>query len=121
MNEANTKKLVDCFPRIFPAQFCFECSDGWFDLLHSLCADIDNECKKLGLTNDQWTKATQIKEKFGGLRFYVTSCATSIHELIASAEEKSLEICESCGLPGTIRRGGWIRTLCDTCVALSKK
>ena len=122
MNSVNTKKLVESFPRIFPAQlFSFECSDGWFDLLHNLCADIDNECTKLGLSNDQWTQATQIKEKFGGLRFYVTSCAHSIHDLIEAAEEKSLVTCDVCGLPGTIRRGGWIRTLCDTCEALSNK
>lgn len=121
MNEKNTKKLCEDFPRIFPQPFSFECSDGWFDLLYKLCADIDNECTKLGLTNEWWTQATQIKEKFGGLCFYVTSCANSIHDLIEAAEEKSLVTCEHCGLPGTTRKGGWIRTLCDTCEALSNK
>ena len=121
MNEKNTERLNADFPRIFPTPFCFECSDGWFNLLHKLCADIDNECERLGLSQDEWTQATQIKEKLGGLRFYVTSCGNSIHDLIEAAEEKSLETCESCGLSGRKRRGGWIRTLCDTCEALNNK
>ena len=121
MNEKNTAKMNADFPRIFPTPFYFECGDGWSDLLHKLCADIDTECTKFGLTNDEWTQATQIKEKFGGLRFYVTSCGDSIHDLIEAAEEKSLVTCEGCGLPGKKRRGGLIRTLCDTCEALNNK
>lgn len=115
MNENNTAKLNVDFPKIFPEAFSFECADGWFDLIHKLCADIDNECTKLGLTNEQWTQATQIKEKFGGLRFYTNSASDSIHQLIDEAEETSLVTCEECGLIGKRRSRGWIRTLCNSC------
>ena len=56
----------------------------------------------------------QIKEKFGGLRFYVDS-NTELLDFIDDMEAKSLTICEKCGKPGKPRRGGWIITLCDEC------
>jgi hypothetical protein len=31
------------------------------------------------------------------------------------AESMSSVTCEDCGIPGKVRGGGWIRTLCDTC------
>jgi len=56
---------------------------------------------------------TQVKEKFGGLRFYVGSASSEIFDFIDKIEAKSLTICEQCGEPGEARRGGWIKTLCD--------
>ncbi len=55
----------------------------------------------------------QVKEKFGGLRFYPNSAPKSVWNLIDIAEEKSYEICEECGKKGTLRKGGWWATLCD--------
>jgi hypothetical protein len=59
----------------------------------------------------------QIKEKFGGLRFYVCGdISPEMHELISAAEKESFEICENCGEPGRNHGGHyWIKTLCDTC------
>lgn len=121
MNERNTKKLNEDFHKIFPEQFYFECSDGWFDLIYKLCADIDAVCEKLNLTVNDWPHASQIKEKFGTLRFYVDRGIDPVYDLIEAAEALSAKTCECCGLPGKCRSGGWIRTLCDTCEALSKK
>ena len=53
----------------------------------------------------------QVKEKFGGLRFYAVPWVEAITEI----EDRSLTICEDCGAPGEPRKGGWIRTLCDGC------
>ena len=50
----------------------------------------------------------QIKEKFGGLRFYSTVGMGDI-------EDQSYFICEECGKPGTLRDTGWWKTLCDEC------
>lgn len=60
----------------------------------------------------------QIKEKFGGLRYYIGACPAGdefvqINSLISDAESLSYKICEQCGQPGQLRRGGWLRTLCD--------
>ena len=55
----------------------------------------------------------QVKEKFGTLRFYYDGGDDHIHGLVRMAEAMSSVTCETCGVPGKQRSGGWIRTLCD--------
>lgn len=57
--------------------------------------------------------ATQIKEKFGTLRFYYHGGDDYIWGLEAMADSMSAVICEDCGKPGKLRSGGWVRTLCE--------
>lgn len=89
-----------------------ECGYGWDDLLLAL----DDELVKL----DPTYLLYQVKEKFGGLRFYAaydTNVSNKFHDLIAAAEEKSFSICESCGEPGEcIVRHGWYVTRCEACL-----
>ncbi len=56
---------------------------------------------------------TQVKEKFGGLRFYVSSATDEVHNYIDFAESMSFRVCEMCGAPGEPRSDGWTKTLCD--------
>src|SRR4030095_3349929 len=63
----------------------------------------------------------QVKEKFGGLRFYagvdlndsVEEKDPRFNELIHEAEEKSYTICELCGQPGETRKLAWVKTFSD--------
>jgi hypothetical protein len=55
----------------------------------------------------------QIKEKFGGLRFYYDGGDEYVHGLVSMAESWADIACEECGGIGQRRSGGWIRTLCD--------
>src|ERR1041385_1882792 len=48
-------------------------------------------------------EVVQVKQKFGGLRFYTNNCPGSIHDVISFAEQLSYTICEDCGAPGEIR------------------
>ena len=57
--------------------------------------------------------AIQVKEKFGGLRFYYSGGDDYIDGVVAMAESMSYRTCEVCGAPGTSTEGGWIRTLCE--------
>jgi hypothetical protein len=60
--------------------------------------------------------ATQIKEKFGTLRFYYSGGNDYIRGLEAMAVSMSGVICEQCGSPGTSRsnkKQRWILVLCD--------
>lgn len=57
--------------------------------------------------------ATQVKEKYGTLRFYVYGADDYVNGLIQMAEAMSAVTCETCGAPGKERVGSWIRTLCD--------
>jgi hypothetical protein len=55
----------------------------------------------------------QVKEKFGGLRFYYDGGDEYIQGAVSMAERMSYSICEECGNLGKSRSGGWVRTLCD--------
>lgn len=61
----------------------------------------------------QQVVAIQVKEKFGGLRFYYSGGDDYIDGVVAMAESMSYRTCEECGVPGTTTQGGWIRTLCE--------
>lgn len=65
--------------------------------------------------------ASQVKEKFGGLRFYVNGADESVHSMINFAEQLSYHVCEECGkMDETVVCMGqsWIRTLCYECRSL---
>ena len=56
---------------------------------------------------------SQVKEKFGSLRFYYSGGDEAIDGMVRIAEGMSGCTCEECGAVGKGRSGGWIRTLCD--------
>ena len=57
--------------------------------------------------------AIQVKEKFGGLRFYYNGGDEYINGLAAMAEAMSYSLCEVCSDKAAPTQGGWIRTLCE--------
>jgi hypothetical protein len=61
----------------------------------------------------EWIHIGQIKEKFGGLRFYYDGGDEYIDGMVTMAETLAGGICEECGDRGKRRDGGWVRTLCD--------
>jgi len=87
---------------------------GWVKLVNEMTEKII----ALG-----WDKELhQIKEKFGGLRFYIGKASNEIYGLIQEAEHKSIEICQECGEPGTSGSiKGWMATLCEEHKKVSKK
>ncbi len=121
MNKENDQKLFDRFSFFHPELpmtenlmcFGFECGDGWFDLIWQLCLDIE----KAKPTDD--FIVVQVKEKFGGLRFYVDSATDEVFNIINKAEEQSYKVCEFCGTKEDVKiiKGGWLKSLCPTCEA----
>ena len=63
--------------------------------------------------------ASQVKEKFGGLRFYVQAATDNHYQYISFAESMSYRTCESCGNPGKTYTDGWHTTLCDIHAAMA--
>jgi hypothetical protein len=115
MSPDKTKQLVDSYPKVFSHVKHLECDDGWFPLIRSLCSVIEYEVGRLPLELQEQIHAVQIKEKFGGLRFYMNHETPKISGAIALAEELSNNTCEVCGgLGGHKNVGGWLATLCDT-------
>jgi len=139
MNEENNKYLNEKYSDIIRKfkykgnimPFWFECGDGWFTLVDELCGDIknavENEKKSLDYKKERGESVTdqdyeaiqvtisQVKEKFGGLRFYVYGGNDYIRGMINFAENLSYKICEDCGNKGKLSQKGWWRTLCDPC------
>ena len=133
MNSEKDSELCKRYPQIFKDRssnprttlmcFGFECGDGWFDLIDTLCRQISGHVNHLRRQNEDMTEerfyerygvvAVQVKEKWGGLRFYVDGADEHVQGMIAMAEGMSYRICEVCGRPGVTRAGGWVRTLCD--------
>ena len=123
MNAKNTAYLLGRYPVLYQGHklpitqnlmsFGFEHGEGWFKLIDQLSADITALDEKNGST----TIAVQVKEKFGGLRFYIQSGSDAIYDLIEEAEALSLKTCEQCGEPGELRGVGWVSTMCDKCWA----
>lgn len=95
------------------------CGDGWIPLVESLIIDL------LALGWDK--RVDQIKEKFGGLRFYIdeTELSQSVREVvrerIREAEDMSFKVCETCGDPGSLHGTYWIKTVCGPCSGNKEK
>ena len=96
-----------------PVYFAVE--DGWFDILMDLSVKLE---AMEGIAD---IHVTQVKEKFGGLRFYINSGTAKMFDAIDEAEGRSYETCETCGKPGEIRRSGWLTVLCDEHYELEKE
>lgn len=129
------KKLVERYPFLLPRNrwtdevpkdYNYEwtelddMSKGWrkaFGL--QMCEEIRKDLIKYDYLND--FRIAQIKEKFGGLRFYVGAIPrdSEVFEIIKKYEDLSFETCEICGKPAeTINDCGWLTTICDSCLSV---
>lgn len=97
---------------LYPISFGWECGKGWYNLIAELIDKIAE------LDNLKLVRVQQIKEKFGGLRFYISNGTDEIYKLIDEYEDKSYKTCEGCGAPSTKKTSGWICYLCNKCYEL---
>ncbi len=125
IQERFVEKLMSAYPQLFPKDAdgkprepdCHVwCPVGWQPMVEELCANL---CKIVEEKNVVF-QIEQIKEKFGGLRFYYFykgDRVDEISDLIHEAEERSFKICEVTGEAGELRikrKGyGWLKTLSD--------
>lgn len=58
---------------------------------------------------------TQVKEKYGTLRYYTSWETERIGRIITIAEAFSENICEVCGQYGQIYNKGWVVVRCEKC------
>lgn len=110
------KPFEEAFPVIFRPVEGFRglgAGNGWFTLLWELCAALEPLARQQQAAGEDPLQIVQIKEKFGGLRFYVHQRTDEANALIDAAEERSYAICEACGEPGEAKSvGGWCATYC---------
>lgn len=101
----------------------FYCPKGWSDLVWELIANIELELKG----DFSMFDISQVKDKFGGLRFYYQfpnakkhKSADYISQLVERAEGESWGICLTCGTTDTVvlkytGGGGWLASQCSDC------
>jgi len=84
------------------------CGDGWYKLIDLLSEFIVSCSKDI--------RASQIKEKFGALRFYISYVDKKNYLIVSGlttmAETLSAVICDKCGLAGQRNNGPYICTRC---------
>ena len=95
---------------------------GWIPIIEKLTKDL-HELETVININ-------QVKEKFGGLRYYVSYPEDEKYdkeevdiaeELIRKAEEETLHTCQVCGSgDASAVGGGWITTLCKRCATVRR-
>lgn len=110
------KRMEERFPAMFVGAYGgFAIGKGWWHIIEALCANIQSHIDWQNRKEQVVAQVTvdQIKEKFGGLRFYYTGGDDTIHGMVRIAEAWADSSCETCGDKGERRSGGWVRTLCD--------
>lgn len=125
-------KLVAKYPKIFADRhkdmhvtaMCwgFSCNDGWYHLIDDLCSCIQGYIDANQHLKIPQTVATQVKEKFGTLRFYTQGDVELISGMIWLAEHMSAHICELCGKRGrVIVSSNWYMCRCYGCWKKDRK
>ena len=139
MKQEHDEQLCKDYPKMFvnrhadmkTTAMCwgFECGDGWYNIINTLCANIQshidwrNSTQELLLKDNPYNRpipneihqvlVDQVKEKFGTLRFYYHGGDDVVNGMVRMAESMSAVTCEVCGDYGYPSQGGWITTLCD--------
>jgi len=129
MNKLADKALCESFPILYRQRdlsmqetcMCwgFECGDGWYDILYDLSSKI--EALNKTLPDGARVEASQVKEKYGTLRFYTDEYGLTEEQSkqvavwIREAEAKSEVTCEHCAAPGVLLSAGWCMVRCAKC------
>lgn len=85
---------------------------GWEPLVDELHAKV--------LEHLPDVQVVQVKEKFGGLRYYLAGSSSSpeVNQLVRESEARSFKTCEWCGTTEDVKtaapEGRWAKTLCPT-------
>ena len=137
MDSQKTNELYERFPHLYRERLAplesskmgwgFQCDDGWYNIIDNLSQVIQDRADWINgegyheyrdIPEDHVkvaVEAVQVKEKYGGLRFYTNYSDSYIDGAISLAESLSLKTCETCGNIGEVNEGGWRMTRCESC------
>lgn len=130
--EITTSTLIEKHPKIFASYEgnpgnCnwYGVPKGWLPIVDLLCSSIQNYIDHSSKWNKELEKFTnppqvtciQMKEKFGGLRFYTNGHDEIVEGMIEMAEYMCDNTCQDCGSTSNVGvTTGWISILCQNCV-----
>lgn len=116
-------RLVTTFPNLYRQRYLsmretcmcwgFEHGDGWFQIIWDLSEKLERMILALPEDQREHCSASQVKEKFGLIRFYLDGETDEMTAAIQEAEDRSAVTCETCGAPGKLTGTGWLRTACE--------
>ncbi len=122
------KELIDKYPKIFvpyegnPYDVNWYIPNGWIQLVDDLCGAIQNHVDhwkmwdKDGVHTCPQVTCVQVKEKFGGLRFYTRGGNEKTEGMIDMAEYMSFRMCINCSTrENIVNTEGWISYKCKSC------
>jgi hypothetical protein len=126
MRKELDEALVRDFPLTFTrdaqgsepwSMFGFECSDGWEPSIRKTAEKLEPLIKAaigkdLSGVRPYYYRTSQLKEKFGTGRWYLTGGTNEMHDLVNAWETETETICEQCGQPGKLRGQSWYYTAC---------
>ena len=98
----------------------FEIGPGWMGIIYEAALKLEPLIVAAIVKNPEgweygYYRASQIKEKYGTLRFYLSGGTDEMYAITDEAEKKSTKTCENCGKPGKLRGKGWYYTRCMPC------
>ena len=103
-------KIEELKKKIVPEYWkSIDVDEGWYRII----VDCDKELTAI----DPNYQIFQIKQKFGGLRYYVqpsqSDTLKAMNEVISKYEAIAAKTCEATGKPGILMKsiGGWYKTL----------
>jgi hypothetical protein len=125
-----TEDIINKYPKIFepyngnPNGINWHgVPEGWLPIIDKLCGSIQNyidhhvSYTKDGQYRPAQVRCSQMKEKFGGLRFYTDGHDEVIEGMIKMAEHLCDNTCQDCGSEEDLgMTTGWISVLCRNCV-----
>ena len=115
--EAFETRMKEKYPKMFSKPYGgVTVGEGWWPILQALCSNIQHYLNWKNRESEVVPQVVvaQIKEKFGGLRFYYDGGDDRVTGMVSMAESWADKSCETCGAPGTSGGKSWIKTLCPT-------
>lgn len=125
--------LFEKHPRIFKLMedpyysISSDLPPAWLKTVDSLCGCIQEYIDNINQNNkhldpvDQ-VVCEQVKEKFGGLRFYYHGGDKKCDGMVEMTEYLTWNICQNCGSDEDVQTTeGWIFRLCKNCMNERKK
>lgn len=124
------EELINKYPKIFedyednPDRVnWYGLPKGWISVMDKLCgciqSYIDNHVTytKDGKYRPQQVTCSQMKEKFGGLRFYTNGHDQVVEGMISMAEHMCYNTCDECGSEEDLGvTSGWVSVKCRKCI-----
>jgi hypothetical protein len=112
-------EMHDKYPKTLKGLSYFEINEGWKELVEEITSKIEVVNNKYSPSS--YIRAAQVKQKFGGLRYYISieeideQDVRYVYDMIAEAEKRSFTICEYCSSPAknTTGRHYHVETVCD--------